>query len=441
MPDGEALTSGGGGCRVKQNGGESMGFDQVAIRMRAVAVTRAARVACLVVVCMLAASPHASAQSGGGAVNIGVLTDLSGLYKDLGGEGSVAAAQMAVEDFGGKVLGQDVRVIAGDHKHDVQKGIEIANRWMKDERVGMIVDLPNSAVALAVQKLAANLNRISITVSGGSTDLTGKACAPTGFHWAYDTYSNAVAMARAMVAFGLDSWFFITADYPFGHSLERDASEAVIAAGGRVLGRARHPLNSADFAQFLTEAQDSGAKVIALANAGGDTIKAINQAAEIGISPRSQTLVALLVYISDVHSLGLDTAKGMTFVDGFYWDLDDQTRAWAKRFHDRRAVMPTMTHAGVYSSTLHYLRAVNASGTDDGKQIAAKMRESKVDDFFAKGGAIRVDGRMVHDMYLVQVKRSEESRYAWDYYRILSTIPGDTAFRPLSESQCPLVRN
>src|SRR5215468_5268353 len=408
MPDGEALTSGGGGCRVKQNGGESMGFDQIAIRMRAVAATKAARVASLVVVCMLAASPHASAQSGGGAINIGVLTDLSGLYKDLGGEGSVTAAQMAVEDFGGKVLGQDVRVIAGDHKHDVQKGSEIANRWMKDERVGMIVDLPNSAVAVAVQKLAANLNRISITVSGGSTDLTGKACVPTGFHWAYDTYSNAVAMVRAMVAFGLDSWFFITADYPFGHSLERDASEAVIAAGGRVLGRARHPLNSADFAQFLAEAQDSGAKVIALANAGGDTIKAINQAAEIGISPRSQTLVALLVYISDVHSLGLDIAKGMTFVDGFYWDLNNETRRWSKRFYARRRAMPTMAHAGVYSAVAHYLRAVRSSGTDEAKTIAKTMRELPVDDFFAPKGLVRPDGRLLHDMYLVEVKPPEE---------------------------------
>jgi branched-chain amino acid transport system substrate-binding protein len=416
-----------------------MALDETTSWLHKIVAARLVRIAFLIGIVTPATLHHAVAQTGGPAVNVGVLTDLTGVYKDLAGPGSVAAAQMAVRDFGGKVLGHDVKVLAGDHKHQPQTAIEISDGWLKDDKVGMIIDLPNSAVALAVQKFMADKDKISITVSGGSTDLTGKACAATGFHWAYDTYSNAVAMARAMVAFGQDTWFFITANYPFGHALERDASQAVIGAGGRVVGHALHPLNSAEFGTYLESAQNSGAKVIALANAGQDTVRAINQASEVGISPRSQTLVALLVYLSDVHSLGLDTAKGMTFVDGFYWDLDDETRAWAKKFLALTSVMPTMTHAGVYSATLHYLKAVQAAGTDDAQQVALKMRVLPVEDFFAKGGTIRIDGRMIHDMYLVQAKRPEESRYPWDYYKILSTIPGRAAFRPLSESECPLV--
>jgi branched-chain amino acid transport system substrate-binding protein len=365
---------------------------------------------------------------------------MTGLYATLAGEGSVVAARMAVEDFGGRVFGEEIRVIFGDHKHDVGVASELALRWFTEDNVGAVVDMPNSAVALAVQKLAADHDRISITVSGGSSDLTGKACTATGFHWAYDTYSNTVGIARAMVGFGLDTWYFITADYAFGWSLEQDAGAAVQKAGGKVVGQSRHPLGTRDFSEFLTAAQESGAKVIALANAGGDTINAVKQAAEIGISPRSQTLVPLLVFISDVHSLGLDIAKGTTFVDGFYWDTDDQTREWSKRFYAQRGVMPTMTHAGVYSAVLHYLRGVQGSGTDHAKAIASKMRQLPVEDFFAKGGELRADGRLVHDMYLVQVKSPEESREPWDYYKILSIIPGDKAFRPLAESECPLVR-
>jgi branched-chain amino acid transport system substrate-binding protein len=372
-------------------------------------------------------------------INIGVLTDMSGLFATLAGAGSVAAAEMAVEDFGGEVLGRKVRVLFGDHKHDVDTASALVTRWFNEEHVGAVVDMPNSTVALAVQKLADAHDRISITVSGGSSDLTGKDCTKTGFHWSYDTYSNTVGIARAMVGFRLDTWYFITADYAFGWSLEHDASVAVEKAGGRVIGRSRHPLNTDNFDEFLSAAQDSGAKVIALANAGGDTINAVRQAAEVGISPRSQTLAPLLVFISDVHTLGLDVAKGMTFIDGFYWDADDQTRAWSKRFFDRRKVMPTMSHAGVYSSVLHYLRAVRAAGTDDVKAVASKMRELRVDDFFAKGGEVRADGRLIHDMYLVEVKAPEESRRPWDYYKILSIIRGDQAFRPLGEGKCPLV--
>jgi branched-chain amino acid transport system substrate-binding protein len=281
-------------------------------------------------------------QPGAAAINIGVLTDMTGLFATLAGEGSVVAAHMAVEDFGGELLGKEIRVLFGDHKHKVDVASELAIRWFSEDHVGAVVDMPNSTVALAVQKLAGDYGRISITVSGGSSDLTGKDCANTGFHWAYDTYSNTVGMARAMVGFGLDTWYFITADYAFGWSLEQNASSAVQNAGGRVVGQSRHSLDTSDFSEFLTAAQDSGAKVIALANAGGDTINAVKQAAEIGISPRSQTLVPLLVFISDVHSLGLDIAKGMTFIDGFYWDADSRTREWSKRFYTRHGLVPAI---------------------------------------------------------------------------------------------------
>ena len=378
-------------------------------------------------------------QTGERNINIGVLTDMTGLFATLAGEGSVVAAHMAVEDFGAEVLGKKIRVLFGDHKHKVDVASGIVADWFNEEHVGIVVDMPNSAVALAMQKLVGARNGISITVSGGTSDLTGKDCTSTGFHWAYDTYSNTVGIARAMVGFGLDTWYFITADYAFGWTLQQDASSAVEKAGGKVVGRSLHPLNTNNFGDYLTAAQDSGAKVIALANAGGDTINAVKQAAEIGISPRSQTLVPLLVFITDVDSLGLDIAKGTTFVDGFYWDLNSRTREWAKRFYARRRAMPTMAHAGVYSAVLHYLRAVRASGTDDTKVVANKMRQLPVDDFFANGGTVRADGRLVHDMYLVEVKAPEESRYPWDYYKVLSVIPGDKAFRPLAEGKCSLV--
>jgi branched-chain amino acid transport system substrate-binding protein len=372
-------------------------------------------------------------------VDIGVLTDMTGLFAPLAGQGSVVAAQMAVEEFDGEVLGKKIRVLFDDHRHNIDVATGIATHWFNKENVGAVVDMPNSVVALAMQKLAAKQGRISITVSSGSSDLTGKDCTRTGFHWAYDTYSNTQGMAPAMVGFGLDTWYFITADYAFGWSLEQDASSAVEKAGGRVIGKSRHPLNASDFSEFLTAAQESGAKVIALANAGGDTINAVKQAAELGISPHSQTLAPLLVFISDVHSLGLEVASGMTFVDGFYWDLNARTREWSKRFYTRHNVMPTMAHAGVYSAVRHYLRAVRACGTDNAEVVANSMRQLRVDDFFAPDGEVRADGRLVHDMYLVEVKRPEESRYPWDYYKVLSIIPGAKAFRPLAEGQCPLI--
>ena len=375
------------------------------------------------------------------AVNVGVLTDMSGLYKDLSGEGSVEAARMAVEDFGGQVLDTTIQVYAGDHRDDVPTATAIATEWFEKKRVGVVVDMPHSPAAIAVHKLAFERKRIDIAVSSGSTDLTGSACTETGFHWAYDTYSNSVPLVRAMVGFRLNTWFFITVDNAFGRSLEKDASTAIVAAGGRVVGHALHALNARDFGSQLAAAQNSGARVIALANAGGDTINAVKEAAELGISSRSQALAPLLVFITDVHAIGLDIAKGMTFIDGFYWNADPETRAWSKRFFARRGVMPTMSHAGVYSAVTHYLKAVQAAGTDDALAVAAAMRDAPVGDFFAKGGRIRADGRLVHDMYLVQVKQPAQSRQPWDYYEILSTIPRDKAFRPLDESVCSLVKN
>jgi branched-chain amino acid transport system substrate-binding protein len=381
--------------------------------------------------------PRAARAADTAAINIGVLTDMTGLYSAIGGEGSAVAAHLAVEDFGGKVLGQEIRILVGDHRQSVDIASELATHWFNEQNVGVLVDMPNSTVALAAQKLAASRDKVAITVTGGSADLTGKECASTGFHWAYDTYSNAAGVAQAMVGFGLDTWYFITVDYAFGWTLEHDASTAIEKAGGRVVGRSPHPLGAADFSEVLTAAQDSGAKVIALANAGGDMINTVTQAAEIGISPRSQTLVPLLVFISDIKSLGLDIAKGMTFIDGFYWDADNRTREWSKRFFARRGVMPTMAQAGVYSAVLHYLRSVQESGSDNAEIVATTMRRLPVNDFFAKGGKLRADGRLVHDMYLVQVKPPEESRYPWDYCKILSTIPGEKAFRPLAEGGCP----
>lgn len=375
------------------------------------------------------------------AVNIGVLTDMSGLYRDLSGEGSVEAARMAVEDFGGQVLDTTIQVYAGDLRSDVQTATNIATEWFEKKRVGAVVDIPYSPIAIAMHRLAFQRKRIDIAVSSGSTDLTGSACTETGFHWAYDTYSNSVPLVRAMVGFRLNSWFFITLDNAFGLSLEKEATTAIVGAGGHVVGHSLHPLNSRNFAAQLAAAQDSGARVIALANAGGDTINAVKEAAELGISSRSQALAPLLVFITDVHTIGLDITRGMTFVDGFYWNADPETRAWSKLFFAPRGVMPTMSHAGVYSAVKHYLRAVQAAGTDDALAVSAKMRDMPVDDFFAKGGRIRADGRLVHDMYLVQVKQPAQSRQPWDYYEILSTIPRDKAFRPLEESVCPLVKN
>src|SRR6202046_416869 len=382
---------------------------------------------------------RAGAQVSDGIVRIGVLNDQSGLYADLGGPGSVIAATMAVEDVGGSALGKPVDVIFADHQNKADIGAAIARQWFDAEKVDLAIGFDNSAVALAGEQLAAEHNRIAIAGAVGSTAFTGKSCTPTEASWIYDSYALTTSLAKAVVAEGRDSWFFLTVDYTFGHSLEADATAAVKAAGGKVLGSVRHPLNTADFSSYLLQAQSSGAKVVAFANGGGDMVNATKQANEFGLT-KQQSIVALLIFISDIHSMQLQAAQGLKFVTAFYWDRDDETRAWSKRFFDLHKRMPTMAQAAVYSAIRHYLTAIEAAGTDEAKAVMAKMREIPVNDFYAKNGRVREDGRMVHDMYFVQVKTPEESTGPWDYYKILSTIPGDQAFRPLDEGGCPLVK-
>lgn len=373
-------------------------------------------------------------------IKIGVLSDMSGPYADQAGAGSVEAARMAIEDVGGKIGNRNIELVSADHQHKTDVALSIVRRWFDVDGVDVVTDMPNSGVALAVQQLTKERNKIALFATAATTELTGKQCSPNGIQWVYDAYSNAAGLAKALIKQGKKSWYFITVDYALGQSLEAEATKAIQQAGGTIAGTVRHPLNTADFSSYLVHASDTPAQVIALANAGADTINSLKQAKEFGLMNNpNRTLVTPLVYISDIHSLGLNLAGGLTFVEGFYWDLDDQTRAWSKRFFDRRGAMPTMTHAGVYSEVRHYLEAVKAAGTTETQNVLAKMRDTPVNDFFSHGGQIRADGRMVHDMLLVQVKRADEQRYPWDYYKILSVIPASEAFRPLSESQCPLV--
>ncbi len=382
----------------------------------------------------------AHAQVSDDLVRIGVLNDQSGLYADLGGPGSVVAARMAVEDFGGNVLGKPVEIVVADHQNKADIGAAIARRWFDAEKVDMAIGFDNSSVALAVERLAAEHDRIAIAGAVGSTAFTGKACTPTEASWLYDSYALTTSLARSVVAEGRDTWFFVTVDYAFGHSLEADATAAVLAAGGKVLGGVRHPLNTADFSSYLLQAQASGAKVVALANGGGDMINAIKQAREFGLTRGGQTVVSLLVFISDVHSMGLQTAQGLKFATAFYWDRDEESRAWSKRFMARHGKMPTMAQAGVYSAIHHYLKAIDAAGTDEAKAVMVKMREIPVNDFYAKNAHLREDGRLVHDMYFAEVKKPSESKEPWDDYNILGTIPGATAFRSLADGGCPLAQ-
>ena len=382
----------------------------------------------------------AHAQVSDDLVRIGVLNDQSGLYADLGGPGSVVAARMAVEDFGGNVLGKPVEIVVADHQNKADIGAAIARRWFDAEKVDMAIGFDNSSVALAVERLAAEHDRIAIAGAVGSTAFTGKACTPTEASWLYDSYALTTSLARSVVAEGRDTWFFVTVDYAFGHSLEADATAAVLAAGGKVVGGVRHPLNTADFSSYLLQAQASGAKVVALANGGGDMINAIKQAREFGLTRGGQTVVSLLVFISDVHSMGLQTAQGLKFATAFYWDRDEESRAWSKRFMARHGKMPTMAQAGVYSAIRHYLKAIDAAGTDEAKTVMAKMRELPVNDFYAKNARLREDGRLVHDMYFAEVKKPSESKEPWDDYNILGTIPGATAFRSLADGGCPLAQ-
>jgi branched-chain amino acid transport system substrate-binding protein len=382
----------------------------------------------------------ATAQISDDVVRIGVLNDQSNVYADLGGPGSVIAARMAIEDVGGKVLGKPIDILVADHQSKADVGASIARQWFEAGKVDMVIGFDNSSVALAVEQVAFQTNRIAIAGAIGTTAFTGKACTPNEAAWVYDAYALTNTLARSVVRRGEDTWFFITVDYSLGYSLEADATSAVVASGGKVLGSVRHPLNTADFSSFLLQAQASGAKVVALANAGGDMTNAIKQANEFGLTRAGQTVVSLLTFITDVNSVGLKAAQGLTFVTAFYWDRDDESRAWSKRFFERHKRMPTMAQAAIYSAIRHYLRAIDAAGTNEAKAVMAKMREIPVNDFYAKNGRVREDGRMVHDMYFVRVKMPEESTGPWDYYKILSTIPSDQAFRPLDESGCPLVK-
>ena len=378
-----------------------------------------------------------------GVVKIGLLLDMSGPYADINGPGSELAARMAIEDFGGKVLGKPIEVLVADHQNKADVASAIAQKWFDDDKVDAITDVAASATSLAVIKIAKARNRITIiaAAAGGSSRITNEDCTDTSIHWTYNTYTLANVTGSAIVKQGGDTWFFVTADYAFGHSLEKDTSDVVKAAGGRILSSVRHPLNNADFSSFLLQAQASGAKVIGLANAGADTINAIKAANEFGITVSGkQSVAGLLMYISDVHSLGLQTAQGMLLTEGFYWDLNDETRAWSKRFFERHKRMPTSAQAGEYSAVTHYLKAVQAAGTDETGAVMAKMREMPVNDFFAKDGRIRADGAMVHPMDLVQVKQPSESKYPWDYFAIKQVIPGEQAFQPLATSSCPLVK-
>ena len=383
---------------------------------------------------------QALAQMSGKPIKIGVLSDMSSLYADIGGAGSVAAAQMAVKDFGGKVNGVPIEVISADHLNKPDTGAAIARRWVDEDGVDAIVDVPTSSVALAVQEVMKEEGKVLLISGAASSDLTGKACSPTGVHWTYDTYALAHGTGAALVKQGGDTWFFITADYAFGHALQRDASAVVTNAGGKVLGSVDVPLNNNDFSSFLLQAQQSKAKIVGLANAGGDTDNSIKQAAEFGIVAGGQRLAGLLVFISDVNSLGLQVAQGLVLTEAFYWDQNDATRAWSKRFMEQIKKPPTMVQAGVYGAVAHYLKAMAAAKTEDGVKVVAKMRELPINDFMTKNGKLREDGRVMRDMYLFQVKTPAESKYQFDYYKLLATIPADQAFRPLSESECPLVK-
>jgi branched-chain amino acid transport system substrate-binding protein len=373
-------------------------------------------------------------------VRIGVLTDLSGQFSHESGKGAVTAVQMAVEDFGGKVLGAPIEVIAADHLNKPDVALTKAREWYDTQKVDMIGNLVNSAIALGVAGVAKEKNRIAIVTTSGSSRLTNDGCTPNSIHYAYDTWALSNGTAKALMDLGLDSWFFLTADYAFGHALELDTSNLVKANNGKVVGSVRYPMETVDHSSFLLRAQASKAKVIALAGSGMSFVNAVKSAREFGVSRGNQTIAGLLVWINDVHAIGLETAQGMLLTNAFYWDRDDETRAWSRRFFDRMKRMPNMGDAGDYSSTMHYLKAIQAAGTDEAGAVMAKMKEMPVNDFFAKGGVIRPDGRMVHDMYVYEVKSPAESKYPYDYYKLRATIPAQQAFKPLAESTCPLVK-
>ncbi|WP_291867811.1 ABC transporter substrate-binding protein [Bradyrhizobium sp.] len=378
------------------------------------------------------------------AIKIGVLTDNSGLYSDLGGAGSTLAAQMAVEDSGLAKKGWKIDIVSADHQNKPDIAVNTARQWIDVDKVDIFMDVLNSGVALAVNNLVKEKNAIMINTGAASSDLTNAQCSPNTIHWVYDTYMLANSTGQALVKAGGDSWYFLTADYAFGHALERDTTAVVVKSGGKVIGGVKHPLNTADFSSFLLQAQASKAKIIGMANAGGDTTNTIKQASEFGIVAGGQKLAGLLLFITDVHSLGLKVAQGLNFTETFYWDLNDGTRAFSKRFSERskNKAQPSMVQAGVYSGLIHYFKALEAMGGNphDGAKVVAKMKEMPTDDPLFGAGSIRADGRKIHPAYLFEVKKPEESKGPWDYYKLIGTTPGDKAFRPLSESACPLVK-
>ena len=385
----------------------------------------------------------ARAQYTDGTIKIGVMNDMSGTYADLGGQGSVIAARMAVEDFGAVTKGMKVKIVGADHQNKPDVGSNIARTWIDTDKVDVIVDVPTSSVALAVNEIVRNKNKVFLVTSAATSDLTGEKCTPNTIHWTYDTWALANGTGQAIVKTGGDTWFFLTANYAFGHALERDTAAVVVKNGGKVLGHVRHPFPATDFSSFLLQAQASKAKIIGLANAGADTINSIKQASEFGIVRGGQNLAALLAFITDVHALGLQTSQGLIMTEAWYWDLNDANREFAKKFAPQfKGVYPTMVHAGVYSAVTHYLKAVEALKSDaDGKAVVAKMKEMPTDDKLFGKGTVRADGRKIHPMYLVEVKKPAESKGPWDYFKVRATIPADQAFRPLSEGGCPLVNS
>ena len=392
-----------------------------------------------IILASLAGLLMASAAHAQTSIKIGVLNDRSGIYSDITGEGSAVAAQMAAEDFGTD-KGITVEVISADHQNKPDVGSNIARQWYDTEGVDVIADVPTSSVALAINDITKEKNKVFLNSGAASSDLTGAKCSPNTVHWTYDTWALANGTGGAMVAAGGKTWFFVTADYAFGHALERDTSAVVKANGGEVIGAVRTPFPGTDFSSFLLQAQTSGAQVIGLANAGGDTINSIKQASEFGITQGGQSLAGLLMFINDVHALGLDVAQGLVLTESFYWDLNDQTRAWSAKFEEKTGKKPSMIQAGVYAAVTHYLKAVQAVGSKDAAAVMAKMKEMPTDDPLFGKGVVRADGRKIHDMYLFRVKKPADSKGEWDLYETVATIPADKAFRPLADGGCPLVK-
>lgn len=409
----------------------------VAFKSKTVHLARA--IAAALVAGMMAGTAQAAISDD--EVRIGYLDDLSGPYSDLAGPGGLEAIRMAIEDFGGSVAGKKIQLFQADHKNNADLGASTARQWIDRRNVDMIAGLNASPVAIAVTRLVEEKNRFAIVSTAATATLTNEYCSPNHLHYVYDTYSVSNGAAKAIVASGGDSWYLLSADYAFGHAMEEQTAKAVAASGGRVVGKARHPFQTSDFSSYMLQAQASGAKIIGLASAGSDLVNAIATANQFGLVEGGQTLASLMVFLTDIKAIGLQTAQGTQFVSGWYWDMNDETRAWAKRYHERTRRMPTMVQAGMYSSTFQYLKAVEATGSDDPQAVREHMMNTPINDMFTKNGRVRVDGRMVHDMYLARVKTPEQSTGEWDLFEILDTIPADEAFLPLSESKCKLVKN